>query len=454
MKIKCTDYKHRLLARITIETETPIAIGTGVSDITTDALVARDVNGLPYIPGTTLAGVIKSQLNVSKSDLWGYQEDDSGRGSEIIFSEAKILDSKGNVIDGIVDTKDITRDPLLANYIELPIRQHVCINERGVASKTGKFDEQIVYKGTQFCFEMEIVAKKDDLEEMQKVINAIRTQSFRIGGGTRKGFGKIRVVSVQSTDIDLSKELERYLSKSSNLQDCKDWWKDIEPEDCSPIDDENYTKYELHIQPQDFFMFGSGFGDETGQADKTSVKEGCVSNLSFEGRKTLIPATSVKGALRHRVAYHYNLLTHKYYGDKDATTASNNFAVKELFGYQDSKQHRGNVLISDVFEEPARSILVPHVSIDRFTGGAENGALFTEQVDYGKGRNFCIEIYVCNKAFENSDDERPIIKAFENALIDICKGMLPLGGSVNRGNGVFNGKLIKNGTTIYENRQD
>lgn len=453
MNIIASKYKCRLLARIVLEADSPIVIGSGQSDITTDALVVRDVNGLPYIPGTTLAGVIRSHMDVEKNSvLWGYQDKKDGRGSEIIFTEAKILNSKGDVVDGIVDMAYIANDPLLANYIELPIRQHVSINESGVATKAGKFDEQIVYKGTKFCFEMEIVSEDSELQQLQNVIDAIRSTSFRIGGGTRKGFGKIKVVSVQSVQINLEDNLDRYLNKSSNLQDSKDWWKGVEHADTTPIEDNDYVKYELCIKPKNFFMFGSGFGDEEGKADMTSVKEGVVNEFNFEKGKTLIPATSVKGALRHRVAYHHNLLRRKYYGDAEATTAANNPAVKELFGYQDGKQHRGNVLISDVFEEPVRGILVPHVSIDRFTGGAENGALFTEQVDYGKGRTFHIVIYVYKAVLDNSNADNPIKDALEEALKDICRGMLPLGGSVNRGNGVFSGNLIKNGVTEYEDK--
>ena len=42
-----------------------------------------------------------------------------------------------------------------------------------------------------------------------------------------------------------------------------------------------------------------------------------------------------------------------------------------------------------------------------------------------------------------------IQSAFETALIDVCCGMLPLGGGVNRGNGCFSGVLECNGEIIY-----
>ena len=56
---KTKQYTHRFLARFVIEAETPLAVGSGEKDILTDALVATDVNGLPYIPGTAIAGVLR-----------------------------------------------------------------------------------------------------------------------------------------------------------------------------------------------------------------------------------------------------------------------------------------------------------------------------------------------------------------------------------------------------------
>ena len=47
-----TKYSTRYVSRIVLEAETPFAIGSGEKDLLTDALVAKDVNGLPYLPGT------------------------------------------------------------------------------------------------------------------------------------------------------------------------------------------------------------------------------------------------------------------------------------------------------------------------------------------------------------------------------------------------------------------
>lgn len=44
-----TFYPIRYIARITIEADGPLSIGSGEKSITTDAPILRDVNGLPFI---------------------------------------------------------------------------------------------------------------------------------------------------------------------------------------------------------------------------------------------------------------------------------------------------------------------------------------------------------------------------------------------------------------------
>ena len=44
--------------------------------------------------------------------------------------------------------------------------------------------------------------------------------------------------------------------------------------------------------------------------------------------------------------------------------------------------------------------------------------------------------------------DNDVKNALENALKDICSGMLPLGGGVNRGNGVFKESVTKNGEPL------
>jgi CRISPR/Cas system CSM-associated protein Csm3 (group 7 of RAMP superfamily) len=457
--MKKTNYTHRFLARFVIEAKTPLAVGSGEKDITTDALVATDVNGLPYIPGTAIAGVVRSMIGEeSAKTFFGYQvpnKKKDGKGSEIIFTEAKILNSKGEVVDGL-NIDAIDKDPLLKEYKELPIRQHARISEKGVTVNGGKFDEQVVFAGTRFCFELEMVSDGNNYSDFESVLSQINNKTFRIGSGTRCGFGEIEVVEMQRAKLDLSKpnELDLYLDKSSDLS--KEWneWVDVETSKDALSTD--WVEYKLLLQPEDFFLFGSGFGDH--EVDMTPVKarkvvwEDGVGRLS--DKMVLIPATSVKGALSHRVAFHWNKLNKYYAGNPEAKVGKDNFAVKTLLGSEGEKdgegQLRGNVIFSDIIEKRnVEDKILNHVAIDRFTGGAMDGALFSEKTTYvrEKDKPFEMTLLVRKEVLDKKD--KKVEQALEAALQDICKGMLPLGGGVNRGNGIFTGTLKRGEEIIY-----
>jgi CRISPR/Cas system CMR subunit Cmr4 (Cas7 group RAMP superfamily) len=204
-------------------------------------------------------------------------------------------------------------------------------------------------------------------------------------------------------------------------------------------------------------LFGSGFGND--KADMTFVRESFVdwsttpAMVKDREQVILIPASSVKGALSHRLAFHYNKLKKIFADDlpegkkiKDFV-GKNNEAVKAVFGSEGdsvdgkiSNKKRGNVLMSDIIQEATvSSKILNHVSIDRFTGGAIDGALFNEEALYAKEQSFNLKLIVNNDAFKDKD----VQTAFENSLKDLCSGMLPLGGGVNRGNGCFKGTIKK-----------
>ena len=456
--------QYRFLARIIIEAKSPLNIGSGNKGIKSDSLVLRDVNGIPFIPGTTIAGLLRHSLGKDEEKLMGSQD----MGSPLIISEAKMLDCDGKVLDGILSQERLNSEFLL-NFRQLPIRQHAKIGHRGATVKGGKFDEEIVLKGTRFCFEMEMLSTDSDDADFKRLLNVLNSDTFRIGSGSRSGFGDVEVVGdkcqYKKIDLDVAAQRDWYLQKSSSL--CEEW-KDAEAIELVKTNDEKeWTTYEIQLKPEDFMLFGSGFGSD--KADMTFVREtfidwsGNCAQAKDRESVVLIPASSVKGALSHRLAFHYNKLTKKFadaLAEGESITdfvGKNNLAVKAVFGSEGDKgqegklqnKQRGRVLMSDIIEEaPLSSKVLNHVSIDRFTGGAIDGALFNEETLYAKGHTFIMNLLVNNAAFNGND----LVKtAFEDTLKDLCSGMLPLGGGVNRGNGCFEGTIKRNGELIYEN---
>ena len=442
---------YRQIARVVVEAATPLAVGSGKKEINTDATVAKDVNGLPYIPGSSIAGVVRHALEdqgVNLNDFFGYQENGEGKGSEIMFSEAKMIGKDGVAIDGLQDI-DFS-DSFYSHFNSLPVRQHVRIGHTGAAEKHGKFDEEVALKGTRFCFEIEAVLDCEENRIFTAILDALYNAEFRIGSGSRKGFGKIVVKSCNIKVVDLTDkaDLDWYLNHTSDLSEAFDG--SSFTHDFSS----NADVYTLTLQPEDFFLFGAGFGDDETDLVPVKEKQVCwekaesVEKPIVNDNKLLIPASSLKGALVHRVAFHYNVMKEKWaetvtsQDDVKALTV-NNPAVVALFGSADNNKKRGVVLFEDIIEDSLGEKIFSHVQIDRFTGGAIEGALFQEKATYGKGSCFKTNITV----LENVEDD--IKEALELAIEDICKGMLPLGGGTTKGYGCFKGTLQKNNEFMF-----
>ena len=439
----------RFLAHVIIEAKTPLKVGGGKNDLFYDAPVQRDFNGLPMILGTSVAGILRRAFedNIDKgaaNEIFGTRREEENKseskkeskdenlnlvGSRLIVSNALLVDEKGKVCEELL----LEKSRFLRYFDDLPIRDHVAIGANGTAKDAGKFDEEVVFKGTGFKFSLELDGSK---EEFEKILNLLSDPALRLGGGSSKGFGSLEILEIKWGEF----ELHEY---KSSLNDNPHGLIDF---DLKGKTNEKFIKYELKISPDDFFMFGSGFGDS--EADQTPVFE---SIIDYEKKhpskyKILIPASSVKGALSHRTAFHYNKL------NGCADVGSQNKAVREIFGYEKGKNEKGSkgkILLSDCFlnyDEQKDAKVFEHVSIDRFTGGAIDSALFQEKAVVKRDK-FCIEILLKDGACDDAKE------AFERALRDVVDGRLPLGGATTKGYGFFKGEATKYGEEWIEDEK-
>lgn len=529
-------------ARLTVEAAGPLAIGSGRKGVTVDRLVARDAYGLPYLPGTSLAGCLRSSLTDyldcrEIDELFGFQDGNNGAGSRLVISSGHLIGPDGKVIGesgGLPDYKSDYLQSLVDNT--LPERDHVRINSKGVADGRAKFDEQLVPKGVRFVFEMSLQGTTEEKEVWQQLLTQFALPFFRIGGGTRKGFGKLSIIEVQQCVLDLreTEQLDAYLNTSAALDTPlpRAFTTSFAPATAPKSD--KWATYTLQLTARDFFQFGKGTGGEVTKGKKNKEgQKGWVSQLpkrettvvwtdekpklvKADQAQYLIPGTSVKGALSHRTAFHFNKAKGHYVEDQKTSTpdldhdevvaellgkqappstqegieqeierlkelqtkveqldleksatykhfteelkkaqtdealphiGERNDAVRALFGFAVDRQdeesaQRGRVLIDDVFldAEHVKPKVFSHVMIDRFTGGAKAGALFNEEVASTK-EEIILTIHVDEAAFKVEDG--PLIRsAFEEALLDLTNGQLPLGGGTAKGHGIFTGTIV------------
>jgi CRISPR/Cas system CSM-associated protein Csm3 (group 7 of RAMP superfamily) len=295
---------------------------------------------------------------------------------------------------------------------------------------------------------LELKGTGEDKAHWDAILDNLSSPLFRIGQGTRNGYGKLKIHSLSERVYDLKEPeaFKAYLNFNPSFNYRNDGFASRNEKSTSVA----LTEYKLTLKPDSFFIFSEGFGDN--EADNKPVTEEIAiyknDTIGFE-KQTLIPASSIKGALSHRTAFHYNKIKRQFIDEGNGTKGKNNDAVKTLFGYEaeGNDGQRGKVILNDFYYSDIQANnqkIFNHVAIDRFTGGALDGALFSEKVlTLEDGVSFDFTVYV------DYNNEDTIQEAFEETLKDVCKGLLPLGGMTTKGHGIFTGQLLKNDELLF-----
>jgi len=183
-----------------------------------------------------------------------------------------------------------------------------------------------------------------------------------------------------------------------------------------------------------------------------------------------IPATSIKGTLRHRVLFYARLLagctqtsandTVQEHGVYDYTQPdrfedldSAELAINTLFGSaeNDDKGKPGLVYIAEpVFSADTSFRVMQHVALDRFTQGPLQSALFGEVLLELATQPFDLRIDVdwlsVQKRLEQSKapvNLKLLQRSMELAIQDLVSQRLTLGAAGSRGHGMMYGSYTK-----------
>lgn len=454
--------------RLCIESKTPLSVATGMSETGFDTTLVRDANGLPAIPGTTIIGVLRHLYEReygqdNAEDLFGYtrSRDDQGQISRVVASWGCVHDSQDRAIEGL--HTQLSEDSLLERLHEIhPVNRHqVRLTHRGVAKSknSAKFNRSMLPAGARFSFELSFYASEGCEQadgEWKHLLSLIKHPLFRLGGNTRRGLGAMELKRAYGKRFDLKNagqaEAFRALSRDLNHYDGLDLL-DVANPDSGPI------RCTLKLTAEDFWRIGQGETPlhEDHDADLLPQSEARIfwseqepsQQAEIRLQQPLLPASAVKGALAHRLAYHYNRLMGRFARDQadlvenpPAELVDNNPAVIALFGYAKDKKDNnttegraGNVVIDDVYLDvkPTLSQLM-HTGIDRFTGGVRDGALFAEEMLWQS--DIELQLMFDQKRLALDDTMKQALAA---TLQDLCDGQLALGAGASKGHGFFSG---------------
>lgn len=453
----------RFRARVVLEALSPVSLASGHDDDVFDTALACDANGLPVLPATALAGVLRASwrthFGADPVALFGStaRSHDAGRASRVRLSFGHLHDASDTPVDGLVHERErLFADPLLAPLLTdaPPQREHVALDHRGVARERGKFDRTGVGVGHRFSFDLGLDAPAGDAAhaDWQRLLGLLGSPGFRLGGATRRGYGALKVVRLAAACFDLrtADGRERYAALPARLDLPAPMLQAIElPPVPAP---DTWQCIRIELVPEDFWRSGQGghsFSRAARTPDALPWSERRVQWRKGRGAlarepEVVLPASGIKGALAHRLAFHDRRLAGRF-ADDAADFDQPSAAVEALFGSVKTKVdgRAGEVLIDDLRlrVDDGAVIALQHNSIDRFTGGARDGALYAEEVVAAAPP--ALELQLRASAFDalDEDSRRRIRQALAATLRDLCEGRLALGAAQAKGHGYFSGRI-------------
>ncbi len=469
------------LARVLVECESPLSIGTGASDGVFDVALVRDANGLPAVPGSSLAGVLRHACAARDpglaEEIFGFQrpraeagEGPAGRASRLHVSWGCIVDGGGRAVEGLllgeaarrIDDDELLR--LARATAEDPVyRDRVRLGHRGAADGRGKFDRSVLPAGYRFAFELSLWSARGDDPAWELLLALLCDPLLRLGGGTRAGLGALRVVRLHEGRFDLASAAgrERFLALGRGIDDLEGL-DERRPE--PPRAGDGVRRLRLRLRPRAGWRVGEGEeslvqaleGRRGGKPpdNRLLVERRVEWDDAGRGRfgepRLLLPASGLKGALAHRIAFHDHRLRGEWAEDMPEERIAgydkgrDSAAVRELFGYAhgdaaDAAGRAGRVLVDDAWCPVSREALVRmmHNSIDRFTGGVRRHILFEEELAWGG----TLELGIAVLGWDRLD---PLTRrAFDLALADLLEGRLAVGGGTGKGHGLLDGEILE-----------
>ncbi|MCG2738053.1 MAG: RAMP superfamily CRISPR-associated protein [Thermoplasmatales archaeon] len=388
--------------------ESPLIIGSGRDEFV-DIEVLKDETGVPFIPATSVIGVLRHYFEdnfpENKGDdfnyFWG-------------ISEKRNADTQKSIQSAF-----ICHD-LYAHEAKIRVRDGVRIDpSKQIAADEAKYDFEIIEKGAIFNLLWEVTLRqiynKDSFKRMLATIMfPLKNGTISIGAKTNNGFGKCVLKDINVTEFDFKEKEDVYKWLMQDFSHGK-----------PDIDSEPYKKNSNIFSIEGRFAVKNSiiiraYSEKFDMPDATNI----TSNGEF-----VLPGTSLKGAIRNRAL-------------KILKTFMNEGAEKKinhLFGIAGKKENdekiKSRVQVEERVIKSVKPELQTRIKIDRFTGGTVKTALFNSMPLWN----------------ENEQDESIIIKInirdYQNweaglmlqVLKDIWCEDLPIGGEKNVGRGILKG---------------
>jgi CRISPR/Cas system CSM-associated protein Csm3 (group 7 of RAMP superfamily) len=418
--------KERIFVKGDLVLVSPTHLGNGDADSPLDMPLIRDeLEERALLTGTSIAGALR-----------GFLSEIDHRASESLFGKVNAQTSEESLL--IVD--DALGDPPI-----IEIRDGVAINPRTrTAQDKAKYDIELLAAGTRFPlrFELLVVPGKEQLIEWTaQALKGLEQGEIYLGKRKRRGFGQCKVIEWTVWRFRLDG------SDASGLINWLEWDGITGGKSGKEIDQlllnrtidlpqrESLFELEATFALRGSILIRSASG-ESPELDGKSIKSipdaVHLTSRREDGFKAVVSGTSIGGVLRAQALRIANTL------GKDGIQITN-----DLFGLRpDSEGDPKNLTASrmwveeSVIQSPVEYVQ-NRVKIDRFTGGAYPGALFSEQPVFPQSPQLSeqsgeTQFKMRLKVRHAQDSDVGLVLLL---LKDLWTGNLPLGGERSIGRG-------------------
>lgn len=407
----------------------PLSIGNGKNE-KTDQDIVLNSRGIPYIPGSAVAGVFRDACKKVMGDEWTQRYFGNIRDNCKDNGNKTITESQFRVYDAYIQSEDyfVSR------------RDGVALDDYKYGIPGAKFDREILESGIIFrtFIERDIDTNESEEDAFNKLAEVLYNIPIFFGSKISRGYGRVGNFKIFKKEFSFNtnntNQGSGWLKFDMYKDDC--WKKSLEisKSDKDFLENKKIT-LELALQGGiSVRQYTTEIKEDVEQVP--DMKQLIIRQKNEKGNieeVPVIPGTTWAGAIGHRMKLFYPNVS-KYFGK----------------GGEDGKI-RSKIFFSESQLKDAVCKVISRNAIDRFTGSTVDGALFTEQIYYGG--TTVLEIYF--DLYKEIDLD--FIKSLAVALSDLHEGLLAIGGGTSIGRGIF--KVIKvndsefsgDGSELYKN---
>ncbi len=449
------DVSRKIERRIVVEGDlvllTPAHFGNGDGDdlinmpLLTDSLDEKT----PLLTGASIAGALRGYLHEREHGFRVKVDTDADASKA-----TSVLLFGGNKGNNAGEQSPLIVEDARGKNAGVELRDGVRLaGDSRTAEQEKLFNIEMWEAGTTFPLRFELAVRQSDKaselkQTLATALAGFNDGSITIGARKRRGYGKVNVTGWRIKEYDLT-----------NTEQLLDWIENGAKELSVPtspdivqalgVDELITDRRDAFRLKAEFYLDGSllirsGSGPAIEQANTNSAK---IQRPDFmhlhSARPTaggirkpepILSGTSLTGALRARAFKIAQLIApDTVEGQKAAGGLIDDMFGADMETVREPKASR--MLVCEHVVRNVENMSVQNrVSIDRFTGGTRDGALFNEQPLFGDAQSLVTVDLLLEKPQEYE------IGLLLLLLKDLWTGDLPLGGEISVGRGRLQGK--------------